>query len=111
MRALDDWLERSGIHTGAIFRPVEKGGRLADTTLTGDAVAQIVRGHVAVLGHDSRRFAAHSLRAGYCTGAIEGGTTEHSTMLQSRHRSTTVFRGYVRRGSFWQSHRGYSVDL
>ena len=103
-------LERP-IDSGPLFRAIAKGGRISAHALGGEAVAHVVKLFAGALGHDPTRYAGHSLRAGFATAAIEGGATEYDTMRHTRHRSTAVFRGYVRRGSIWKSHAGYAVGL
>jgi integrase len=43
VRALADWLEAAGIHEGAVFRPITKGGRVLPGRLTDRAVALAVK--------------------------------------------------------------------
>ena len=95
VRTLRAWPATAGITEGAVFRQVDRhdnmGGRL-----TGKSAAERVKAAGTRAGLDADRYGGHSLRAGLITSAIEGGATEHRTMLHSRHKSLHVFRTYVR---------------
>jgi integrase len=95
VRTLRAWLDASGITEGAIFRQVDRHGNVYGR-LTGKSAAERVKVACTRAGLDGDRYGGHSLRAGMITSAIEGGATEHRTMLHSRHKSVHVFRTYVR---------------
>jgi integrase len=71
--ALDAWLTASGIAEGAIFRPVDRHGRMHGARLSGEAVSLVVRERVAAAGLDPAPFSGHSLRAGLATSAAQAG--------------------------------------
>jgi site-specific recombinase XerD len=96
VRTLRAWLDAAGISEGAIFRSSTPHGQITDRRLPAEAVADRVKRAAAAVGLDVARFAAHSLRAGLITSAMEGGAHEHRTMQHSRHKSVAVFRGYIR---------------
>jgi integrase len=96
VRTLRAWLDAAGIESGAIFRHVDRHGRLLGARISGRAAAERVKRACQAAGLEARRYGGHSLRAGLITSAIEGGATEHRTMRHSRHRSVHVFRTYVR---------------
>jgi site-specific recombinase XerD len=96
VRTLRTWLDAAGIHSGAIFRHVDRHGRLLGRQISGRAAAERVKQACTAAGLKAARYGGHSLRAGLITSAIEGGATEHRTMQHSRHRSVHVFRTYVR---------------
>ena len=73
MAALDAWLEASGISEGAIFRPVDRHGRVHNARLSGEAVSIVVRERVAAAGLDQTGYSGHSLRAGLATSAAQAG--------------------------------------
>ena len=78
--ALDAWLAASGITEGAIFRPVDRHGRVHNARLSGEAVSLVVRERAAAAGLDPARYSGHSLRAGLATsrrpepGSRRGGS-------------------------------------
>lgn len=68
--ALRNWLERSRITTGPVFRRVLKGGRVGEAPLTGTTVRTLVLEHAQTAGlgslapHDLRRTCAKLCRSG-----------------------------------------------
>jgi site-specific recombinase XerD len=95
VRTLRAWLDLGEIPSSAIFRVITRHGEIGDR-MSGRAAAERVKVACARAGLDPSRYGGHSLRAGLITSAIEGGATEHRTMLHSRHKSVHVFRTYVR---------------
>jgi integrase len=99
--ALRAWLEASGIGTGAVFREVTRGDRLAPGRLWPGALARVVKRAVAAAGLDEADFSGHSLRAGFLTAAARAGRRLEDIMRQSRHRSVATAVGYIRKaGAF-----------
>jgi hypothetical protein len=96
VRTLRAWLEAAGISDGPIFRPAAPHGRTTERRVPAEAVAHRLQRAARAAGLDADRPAAHSLRTGPTTSAIEGGAHGRDVMRHSRHRSVTVFRGYVR---------------
>lgn len=64
--------------------------------MSGKAIGEIVKKSAVRAGYDWDLFTAHSLRAGLITEAHESGRNEADIMATSRHRSTDVFRTYIR---------------
>jgi integrase len=48
--ALNEWLMAAGIDQGPVFRPMFKGGRVADARLSDHAVAEIVKNYAQRTG-------------------------------------------------------------
>lgn len=97
VRALQAWLNESGIRQGAIFRQIRKGDRVQDQRLTDRSVALIVKRHASPIGLDPAMFAGHSLRSGGITAAVREGHDERELSRLSRHKNLDVLRGYIRR--------------
>jgi len=57
-------------------------------------------------GLDPIELSGHSLRAGFVTSAAESGASILKIMEVSRHRSTDVLAGYVRRVDMFRDHAG-----
>jgi integrase len=77
---VDEWLERAAITEGAVFRPLNKGGRILDGRLSEDTVWNVVREYGARLGKPA--FAPHDLRrtcAKLCRSS--GGDLEQIQLL------------------------------
>jgi integrase len=111
IRSLQDWLERSGIHEGPLFRPINRHGRMASVRLSGGAVAEIVKRYVEAVGLDATTFAGHSLRSGLATSAAMAGASERAIMAQTGHRSVNTVRRYIRDGSLFRENAVAVVGL
>jgi integrase len=94
-------LAAAGVVDGAVFRAVDRHGRIG-ASLRAAAVADIVKAAALAAGLVPEHFGAHSLRAGWITTGIQAGKTEVALMKHSRHRSIDVFRGYVREADKWR---------
>jgi integrase len=112
VRALQAWLDASGIAAGPLFRSVWKGGRQLRPTPLGDrGVAEVVKRAAQAAGYDSSRFSGHSLRAGLVTTAAAAGVDERTIMEQTGHKTTTMVRRYMRRGSLFRNNAAAKVGL
>lgn len=111
VRSYRTWLELADISDGAVFRPVNRHGAIADRRLGDRAVAEVVKRCAAAAGLDPSQFAGHSLRAGLITSAAEAGVAERDIMRQSRHRSVPVMRRYIRGATVWHANAAAAVGL
>lgn len=99
IKAVQAWLEASGIKTGYLFRGVTRHDKLAgERPLTPQSVALLVKqATMRVRGADAARdVAAHSLRAGYVTEAASVGLLPYQIRSVTGHRSDSVLATYVR---------------
>lgn len=96
------WIAAAGITDGALFRRVRKNGLLGTEPLSDRAVALIVKDCAAAAGLDPERYSGHSLRAGLATSAALAGASLEQVMRQTRHKSITEARGYVRVADRWR---------
>jgi site-specific recombinase XerD len=104
--ALKSWLVAGGIERGPVFRPVLKGGRVANARLSDRAVAEIVKKYARRAWLDPTLFSGHSLRAGFLTSAARSGASVFKLRDVSRHRSMDSLSGYVRDAEFFRDHAG-----
>lgn len=111
VRAIQRWLDLSGVVEGALFRSVNKHGHLSADRLSDRAVADIVKRTLEAAGKSSRRFAGHSLRAGLITQAAMAGVSERAIQDQSGHKSLLVMRRYIRDGSLFRENAAAKVGL
>jgi site-specific recombinase XerD len=100
------WLEAAGITTGALFRSINKGGRMSDEPLTGRTVADLVKRYAAAAGLDPAEFSGHSLRAGFVTSAAAHGASIFKMQAVSRHKTLDVLSDYVRDADAFKDHAG-----
>lgn len=111
IRSLQDWLEKSGITEGSLFRPINRHSKMAATRLSAAAVGEIVKKYAAAVGLDARDFAGHSLRSGLATSAAAAGASERSIMAQTGHRSVNMVRRYIKDGSLFRENAVAVVGL
>jgi len=111
VRSLQDWLGKSGITEGPLFRPIDRFGKMASARLSAAAVAEIVKKYAAAVGLDATDFAGHSLRSGLATSAAAAGASEGSIMKQTGHRSVNTVRRYIRDGSLFRENAVAEVGL
>lgn len=100
VRAYRAWLATSGITEGPVFRQVDRHGRLLGA-LSGAAVAEVVKRHLARLGYAPSDLAGHSLRRGHATTAAHNGASERTIMRTTGHTSTATVRGYISDGELF----------
>ena len=101
LAALTDWLTRSGITEGAIFRPITRHGYLQPERLSGDAVSEVIRERLAAAGLDPEGYSGHSLRAGFATSAAQAGASTIKIRQQTGHSSDTMLARYIRDGELF----------
>ncbi len=111
VRSLQDWLERSGIAEGPLFRPINRHGHMAAERLSGAAVGEIVKKYAIAVGLDATKFAGHSLRSGLATSAAAAGASERSIMNQTGHRSVGMVRRYIKDGSLFRDNAAAGLGL
>jgi hypothetical protein len=100
------WLQAAAIEGGCLFRAVHRGGHVRAWGLRGADVAAVVKQHAERAGLDPAEFSGHSLRAGIVTSAAESGASILKIQETSRHKSTDVLAGYVRRVDMFKDHAG-----
>jgi integrase len=110
VRAIEEWTAAAGITGGAIFRHVDRHGRLLER-MSPEAVALVVKRYAAVAGLDPAKYAGHSLRAGLVTQAAINGVQELAIMKQTRHKSSEMLRKYVRDASLFRENASARVGL
>ncbi len=109
--AYRQWLEASGIRSGAVFREIDRHGRIAARPLHRDSVALIVKRAAARIGLDPSQYAGHSLRAGLATQAWLNGAAELAIMRQTGHRSLETVRKYIRDASLFRGNPAGQLGL
>jgi integrase len=96
VQALKAWLEAAAISSGPVFRGVDRHGRIGQTAMRPEAVAQVIKRAFRCAGFDPAAFAGHSLRSGFVTSAHLAGASLELIMQQTRHRKTESVMGYIR---------------
>jgi len=96
VKALEQWLERSAIGTGPLFRPINKAGSVTERRLSGEAVSLIIKRRLIAAGLDPTGYSGHSLRAGFATSAAIEGSPLWKIRMQTRHATDQGVARYVR---------------
>jgi integrase len=81
---------------------VDRHSTIAESALTDQVVAKVLKRHCSAAGLDCERFSGHSLRAGLATQAAINGASERSIMRQTGHRSSAMVRRYIRDGELFR---------
>lgn len=110
VRALQAWLEASGINEGALFRTMNRHGQVKER-LSGQGVAIVVKRCAEAAGLNAEDYAGHSLRAGLATSAATAGVSERAIMNQTGHKSVNMVRRYIREGSLFRENAAAGVGL
>lgn len=96
VRAYRDWLEISGVRSGAVFRSISPDGKdILDSRLCPRQFADIVKSSAQRVGLIGK-YAGHSLRAGFVTAAFQKNKNPKKVMEQTGHRTVEILMRYVR---------------
>ncbi len=111
VRAIQSWIEGSGVKKGALFVSIGKGDKLHQGRLSDRSVALIIKKHLKQAGLDEKEYSGHSLRAGFVTQAAVNGATDRAIMNQTKHRSRAMVDRYVRLASIWTENGAMKLGL
>lgn len=75
---------------------MNRHGVIADTALSPQAVALVVKERAKAVGLDPSRYAGHSLRAGLVTSAAKLGVSSWKIRQQTGHASDAMLARYIR---------------
>jgi len=94
VRTLREWLAKSRIKRGAIFRRIKKGNKPQKTRLSDQAVGLIIKRAARKAELNPADFAGHSLRSGFATQSATNRAHMKKIMDQGWDSPTTVM-GYI----------------
>lgn len=106
VEAVQSWLAASEVTSGPVFRAVALGSRMAETALTLNCAARIVKRYAMRVGLDPAAYSGHILRSGFLTSAAELGASIFKMVEQSRHKSLDTIRSYIRKVDTFKEHAG-----
>jgi len=109
--AFREWMTVAGISEGALFRGIDRHGKMAGKRLSGRAVALIVKRTAKAVGIANERLSGHSLRAGLATQAAINGASESSIMNQTGHKSSAMVRRYIRDSNLFRDNAAGKAGL
>src|SRR5258706_9872008 len=107
--ALKEWIAAAGIGSGALFRSVNRYGKVGER-LTDQSVSDIVKEHAERLRLDPKQFAGQSVRAGVLTSAASRGASIFKDDGREPSPLGDTLRGYVRDAELFKDHAG-ALDL
>jgi integrase len=91
-----EWIKVRGRREGALFQPINKGGRiLRQRRLSGPAVGDIVSRRAEQAGLEPLR--AHDLRRSFCSSLLDAGVDLTTVQAMAGHSSPVVTSRYDRR--------------
>ena len=91
--AIDQWSAASGILSGRVFRPINKGGKLTHKSVTAKCIWCILRKYTAELGWP--KLAPHDLRRTYAKLAYQGGAKLEQIQMSLGHASIQTTELYL----------------
>ena len=93
MAIVEEWLERAGIRSGPVFRPLNKAGRVLAGRISEDTVWNVVRAYGRRLGQPA--FAPHDLRRTCAKLCRESGGDLEQIQLLLGHASVQTTERYL----------------
>lgn len=106
VRALNDWLSRTGIDTGPVFVRIGRDGQpKPGQALSAQTVALIIKWYVFKAGFDPSQFSGHSLRRGFATQAAMNGATPYKLRAVTRQTLATL-QDYIDDADAFVDHAG-----
>ena len=100
--SLKNWIEKSNINSGPLFRRFSKGSKLSENRLTDQTVALLIKKYLKLAGIDEKNYSGHSLRSGFATAAAESGAEERTIMAMTGHKSPEMVRRYIKNANLFK---------
>jgi site-specific recombinase XerD len=91
--AIDQWSVASGICSGRVFRPINKGGKLTHESVTAKCIWFILRKYTVELGWP--KLAPHDLRRTFAKLAYQGGAKLEQIQMSLGHASIQTTERYL----------------
>jgi integrase len=95
VEAVRSWLDFACLTSGPVFRTVSAVGRIGETAITGQTIANVIKRAAAMLGLDPSEYAGHSIRRGFVTTATRRGADLDKIMKTTGHGSVKTVRRYI----------------
>jgi integrase len=92
--ALQDWISRTALTAGPLFRSIDQWGNVRSKALSPQSINLILKSRIKAAGLDPTAYSAHGLRSGYLTEAANRGISLPEAMAQSRHKSAAQAASY-----------------
>jgi len=111
VRALCQWLDRSGIREGPVFRFVGRYGHVSRRGLHSDSIGKLLKRAAGRAGLKVEELGGHSLRAGCVTQAAMNGVREFVIMRQTGHKTIATLRRYIRSGEIFRENAAAGLGI
>lgn len=111
VRALQRWIRMLGRNDGPLFVALDGQGRIQHTRLSAQIIALRIKHYVKAIGLDPRRYAGHSLRAGFVTACVEARMPPSRIRLVTRHKYNAGLMAYIREASPWIDNTTQRIGL
>lgn len=116
LRAWMSYLPGGSSGEGFVFRGVDRngnvrGGKSPIRPMAADSISRVVKKRARAAGLDESRYSGHSLRAGFVTGASEGGAHDKDIMRQTAHRSLSTLYRYRRTTGLFENNAASLLGL
>ncbi len=108
---LKRWAGHLGVDEGPVFRAVDRHGNAKARPMAPDSISRVVKKRAKAAGLDPSRYSGHSLRAGFVTGASEGGAHDTDIMRQTAHRSLATLHRYRRASGLFTNNAASRLGL
>lgn len=107
---LQQWRERAGGTSGAVFRHIANGHRLTPRALSGQYVNTLLKTVAkACQLPNAVHYSGHSLRRGFATAAAQKGASLSAIMRQGRWRHEGTVHGYIEEGQRFDANAAGSL--
>lgn len=108
--ALNLWREKSGVGSGAVFRQLLKGNKIAARAISSGSLSKIIKSlAIACQLPQADQYSGHSLRRGFATTASQNGASLSAIMRQGRWHHEGTVHGYIEEGQHFDSNAAGSI--
>ena len=101
---LNDWIKRSGITSGPLFRGISRWGKLSEKRLSRSGADYILGELVRNAGFNPDSFSMHSMRSGFVTWAFLQGYSIAQIQAVTGHKCLESLRHYMDRAIMAENH-------
>ena len=111
VRSLKAWLEVSRIESEALFRSVDRHGRLGRKRISDKAVSDVVKKYARLAGLEPASYSGHSLRRGFATQADLNRAGFMAIKKQGRWKSDAVVHGYMENSNLFDDNAAAQLGM
>ncbi|MEC4722844.1 site-specific integrase [Noviherbaspirillum sp. CPCC 100848] len=110
VKALKTWLQKAGIKSGPLFRPISKSGMVGAVGLHPGSVNEILERGAKLAGLDYvPMLSSHSLRRGMATSAYRAGANPRDIKRQGGWRHDGTVQGYIEEASQFEENAAVAL--